>query len=58
MKTLYKYINEGILAGQENTIDDGDKLLKTINKEWNKIKALENFNYSQIYITNVPLLKN
>lgn len=42
MKALYEYINEGILAGQENTIDDGDKLLKTINKEWEQIKALEN----------------
>ena len=41
MKTL-KEILEGILSGQEETMNDGDKLLKTINKEWEQIKALEN----------------
>ena len=41
MKTL-KEILEGLLVGQEGTMNDGDKLLKAINREWGQIKALEN----------------
>jgi hypothetical protein len=48
MKTLYNYINEGILAGQDATLQKGDDIFNELDKLKNTVSDIKNFENKSI----------
>lgn len=49
METLRKYMYEGLLKGQQSTLDSGDELLNKAKKELNTIKTYTDHSNSSLW---------